>query len=259
LNFFLLKEWVSHFHLKTDEHALHSPFFFHFYRTFLKPEKKLSFIDSIEVGRRGYLQSEEKIEITDLGAGSKVMSGNKRKVKDIAHNSLSSPKFSAFLYNLIQHFQFTQVIELGTCLGMNTAYMAAGNDKAEIFTFEGDKNLIRLAQKACTNYVNIQFIHGNIDNTLPDFLSTRTKPLDLVYLDANHTYEATLHYFNLLLPYQHNQSIFIFDDIHWSSEMKQAWKKIKQHPSVSSSIDIFDAGLIFFNPDFQKQHHVLDF
>lgn len=258
MNLFLVKEWIAYFHLKTDEHSLHSPFFFQFYKRFLK-KRNTVFLDFIEIHRRNYLQSEEEIEVTDLGAGSKRLSGTKRKIKDIAYHSLSSQKFSALLYNLIKHYQFTQVLELGTCLGINTAYMAAGNHKAEIFTFEGDKNLIHFAQKACADYPNIRFIHGNIDSTLTDFLSTRSKQLDLVYLDANHTYEATLRYFNQLLPYHHEKSIFIFDDIHWSLEMKQAWQNIKQHPAVSSSIDIFDAGIIFFNPDFKKQHYVLHF
>lgn len=259
MNFFLLKEWVLYFHLKTDEHSLHSPFFFHFYKKFLKKRSNTSFINSIEIQRKEYLQTEEEIEIIDLGAGSKNMSGNKRKIRDIAFNSLSSPKFSSFLSSLIQHFQFNQILELGTSLGINTAYMAAGNNEAEVFTFEGDEKLIALAKKACANYDNIRFIHGNIDQTLVDFLAAKTKPLDLVYLDANHTYEATLRYFDILLPYHHDQSIFIFDDIHWSVEMKRAWEKIKQHPAVNSSIDIFDAGMVFFNPDFQKQHHVLNF
>ncbi|GAA5022846.1 O-methyltransferase [Marivirga lumbricoides] len=259
MNFFLLKEWLIYFHLKTDEHSLHSPFFFRFYKEHLKSGKNDAYIHSIETQRQKLLKSEQTIEVQDLGAGSKTLKSDKRKIKDIAKNSLSSPKFSLLLNQLIKQFHFKQIVELGTSLGVNTAYLADADTASKIYTFEGDENLIDIAKSTCAKYKNIQFIKGNINECLPHFLLDMASSIDLVYLDANHTYEATLNYFNQLLPHHHSGSIFIFDDIHWSSGMKQAWKKIKQHPEVKSTIDIFDAGFVFFNPDFEKQHYILNF
>lgn len=259
MNLYLAKEWLNHFHLKTDEHSLHSPFFYHFYRAFLKNNPSGAVFFEIERERSRLLKSETEIVLNDFGAGSKKMASNRRKIKDIAKYSLSSPHFSQLLKHLIQHFQFGQIIELGTCLGINTAYMADANQQAHICTFEGDANLISIAKDINKENKNVEFINGNIDNTLAQHLSKRINKIDLVYVDANHTYEATMNYFNQLLPFHHSQSIFIFDDIHWSAQMKKAWEEIKAHPLVTSSIDIFDAGLIFFNPDFQKQHFTLSF
>jgi hypothetical protein len=43
---------------------------------------------------------------------------------------------------------------------------------------------------------------------------------------------ATLDYFDLLLPTITNNTVWIFDDIHWSSEMDEAWEMIKKHPKL---------------------------
>ena len=47
--------------------------------------------------------------------------------------------------------------------------------------------------------------------------------------------------------------IFIFDDIHWSQEMEEAWQIIKQHPQVKVTIDIFFMGIVFLKKELQKE------
>ncbi|WP_081212355.1 O-methyltransferase [Salegentibacter sediminis] len=80
---------------------------------------------------------------------------------------------------------------------------------------------------------------------------------DLIYFDGHHTKEATLKYFELLLPTAHNDSVFIFDDIHWSAGMEEAWEIIKKHPEVRVSIDTFHLGLIFFRKEQAKQDFII--
>jgi predicted O-methyltransferase YrrM len=244
--------------LKTDEHSLHSPFFYQFYLNLIKSKSFSQHWKKIEKKRKELLKDESKIEIYDLGAGSKVENSPTRKVKSIARYSLSSPKFSQFLFRLIQYFKFENIIELGTSLGISTAYMGKANPDASIFTFEADQNALNIA-KQINNKSKIKFHEGDIANLLPDILKKSNKNIDLVYADANHTFDASISYYNMILPYLTNQSIYIMDDIHWSAEMKRAWEELKLKKEVTSSIDLFDAGILFFNPDFQKQHYILDF
>ncbi|MGM0581962.1 MAG: O-methyltransferase [Bacteroidota bacterium] len=205
------------------------------------------------------LKDETEIELVDLGAGSKVEKSKSRKIKSIARHSLSSPKFSKFLCRLIQDFKFENIIELGTSLGINTAYMASANPDASIFTFEADPNALKIAKEVNREHKNIIFYKGDIANSLPNMLQKSNPKIDLVYADANHTYKASIDYFNIILPYLSSESIYIMDDIHWSAGMKKAWEELTGRKEVTSSIDLFDAGLLFFNPDFEKQHYVLDF
>jgi len=81
----------------------------------------------------------------------------------------------------------------------------------------------------------------------------KKEKFDLVYFDGNHQKEATLKYFKTLLSSAHNDSVFIFDDIHWSKEMQEAWREIIAHPEVQVSIDTFQWGLIFFRKEQVKQ------
>lgn len=83
---------------------------------------------------------------------------------------------------------------------------------------------------------------------------TSNKKFDLVYFDGNHQKEATLRYFEQLLPAAHNDSVFIFDDIHWSPGMEEAWEEIKKHPEVQVTIDTFYLGLVFFRKEQARQH-----
>lgn len=109
---------------------------------------------------------------------------------------------------------------------------------------------------------NISLKVGNFDELLSAENLSRgievvTPGLDLIYFDGNHQKEATLNYFNKLLPLAHNNSVFIFDDIHWSKGMEEAWEEIKAHPRVRVSIDSFFWGLIFFREEQEKEHFTL--
>jgi predicted O-methyltransferase YrrM len=84
-----------------------------------------------------------------------------------------------------------------------------------------------------------------------------TTTFDLIYFDGHHTKEATLKYFHQLLPTANNDSVFVFDDIHWSPGMEAAWEEIKTHPEVRVSIDTFFLGLVFFRKEQVKQHFTI--
>ncbi|MGJ3236176.1 O-methyltransferase [Marivirga sp.] len=259
MNFFLIKEYIRYFHYKTDEHSIHSPFFYNFYTNLVKKTYDYKEWKSIEIQRKQLLKDESEYEILDLGAGSKVEKSAVRRVKSIAKHSLSKPKFSQFLFHLIRLYHFNNIVELGTSLGINTAYLAKANPDAGINTFEADPNAIEIAKKINSSQENIHFHVGDIAKTLPEFLQKSNHNIELVYADANHTYEASIQYFNFILPHLSENSIYIMDDIHWSAGMKKAWIELKNRHEVTSSIDFFDAGLLFFNTDFEKQDFVLEF
>lgn len=259
MNFFLIKEYFKYFHLKTDEHSLHSPFFYNFYLNIIKNNSYSKKWDEIENFRKALLKNETELKILDLGAGSKVENSSTRKIKSIARHSLSSSKFSQFIFRLIQDYNFENIIDLGTSFGITTAYMAKANPNTSIYTFEADPNALKIAKEVNINQGNIKFHEGDIGSLLPEMLHKSNSKIDLVYADANHTYEASIDYYNIIQPNLTSNSIYILDDIHWSAGMKKAWEELKLRKEVTSSIDLFDAGLLFFNSDFKKQHYVLDF
>ena len=144
--------------------------------------------------------------------------------------------------------------------------MAAANAQSKVWTFEGCPQTAQIAERNFANWAaqkgqkqsNIEIIVGNIDHTLPQQVAV-SSPIDFAFFDANHRYEPTVRYFETCLTNAHEDSVFVFDDIHWSEEMEQAWATIRRHPSVTVSIDLLWVGLVFFRKKQPKQHFVLRF
>lgn len=245
--------------MSVNEHSLHSPFLYKFYTEVVKGKSNTQ-DSAIEELRKQLLRNETIIEIEEMGAGSRLNSSNTRKINEIAKHSATPTQFSLLLSRIIQHYNFKKVVELGTSLGLNTAYLAKSNKEVKVTTFEGSGTIAELALQHFEQLglSNIEVVMGNIDQTLELWLATSTK-IDLAYLDANHRYEPTIRYFELLLPKMNQQGIIILDDIHWSKEMNQAWNDLKHHPQVSLSIDLFEGGILFLNPEIPKDQYILSF
>ena len=99
----------------------------------------------IEKWRDALVEDNTKIRTKDLGAGSRK-SGN-RKVKDIAANALSTKVQSEWLFGLVNYFGVKTIIELGTSLGVSTAYLASVRPTTKVYTFEGNPDILSIAQK----------------------------------------------------------------------------------------------------------------
>jgi predicted O-methyltransferase YrrM len=197
------------------------------------------------------------ITVTDLGSGASMES--QRTISSIAETSLSPSKFSALYKRIISKYNHTSIIELGTSLGINTLYLAASKN-SKVTTFEGCPEIAGIAAFTFefAGASNISLIQGNINQTLPAFLQTIRK-FDFAFIDANHTYEATMKYFNLLISRLHEKSVIVIDDIHHSVEMEKAWETIIASKLVYGSIDLYRAGVVFFDPSLNKQHVILQF
>ncbi len=244
-----------------NKHAIHSPFLFDLYSRVISDKKdRNSVYDEIEKIRNKLLNNKESIEIVDLGAGSRVSKSNIRTIRSIAKNAEKPAKFGKLFYRIIQEFKPKTIIELGTCFGVTTLYLAKSAPNSTILSFEGCPETAKIAQKNFQdmNVENVEIKLGNIDEILPQVIKTLTS-VDFVYFDANHRYEPTISYFETCLPLAHNDSIFIFDDIYWSEEMLKAWEEIKQHPQVTLTVDLFWIGLVFFRKEQPKEHFKLRF
>lgn len=217
--------------------------------------------DSIEKLRSDLYRNKNTIHRVDFGAGSGSGKSSKKRINQIAKHSLKSKKWAALLSRMAVYFKARQIVELGTSCGITSAYLAKTNSNSKIYTFEGDPSILAIAETVfkALRIDNIEMLVGNFDNTLPEFLNKNQK-LDFVFIDGNHQKEPTLRYFHQLLSHLHHNSVVVFDDIHWSKEMEQAWLEIKQHPAVTLSIDLFTLGILFFKTDFKvKQHFTIRF
>jgi predicted O-methyltransferase YrrM len=234
----------------TNQHGVHSPFVYDLItKCFYDKASKESY-QTISNYRNDVLNNHIEIEVKDFGAGSRVFSSNKRKVSAIAKNAGVTQKRAKLLARLVSYFTIKNSLELGTSLGMATIAMKEAN---EVFTLEGCPETAAIAKKQFKKY-NFTNVNVYVDEFSTSLAQLTHTSYDLVYIDGNHQKEATVRYFEQLLATAHNNSLFIFDDIHWSKEMSEAWEIIKNHPKVTVTIDTFFWGFAFFRKEQVKEH-----
>ncbi|OQX75439.1 MAG: SAM-dependent methyltransferase [Bacteroidetes bacterium 4484_249] len=239
---------------------VHPPFLFDLLTQVFDDKKIYPAYHNVENLKKQLIKNKQTISITDLGAGSSTNKNPERTVSYIARTSSKNKKHGRLIYRLVNYFQPQTILELGTSLGLSTAYMALGNPSSKVTTVEGCPNISGLAAENIKklSIENINLKTGNFDELLPDILNSLNQ-LDFIFIDGNHQQEPTIKYFEQCLSKINNDSIFIFDDIHWSEGMERAWEYIKQHPSVTLSIDIFFMGIVFFKKELTKEHFTIRF
>ncbi|HUR12403.1 MAG TPA: class I SAM-dependent methyltransferase [Flavitalea sp.] len=236
-------------------HGIHSPFVFEFTRRVLNDNTHDLLFDKIEMLRKQLLKDPTFLIVDDYGAGSVHAIGNERRIADLTKYAAKPKKTAQLLFRIIKYFQPQRIIELGTSLGISAAYIAAANPEATFSTIEGSADIARKAKSnlSLLGYNQVDVINGTFDTVLPKLLENTV--VDCVFIDGNHRYDATVGYFDQLLPKTHSGTILIFDDIHWSKEMEKAWEKIKANPAVTCSIDLFFVGIIFFRHEIKMPQH----
>ena len=151
-------------------------------------------------------------------------------------------------------------MELGTSLGISTSYLAKANSNSQVFTFEGCPETAKIAQENFDkqNIKNTSITLGDFNITLADKLK-EIETVDLAFIDGNHQEKPTIAYFEECLKYANNNTIFIFDDIHWSEGMENAWNYIKAHPKTTLTIDLFFVGIVFIKSELSKEDFTIRF
>lgn len=242
-------------------HGIHSPFVYQLVRDVFNSTSLPPSANAIEAIRKQLLKNHTSLLVNDYGAGASKGLQRNRIVRQIAAKSLKSPKYARLLYRLANYFQPANILELGTSLGITTAYLASAVKEANVVTLEGADAVASIAKEHFRQLQlsNIQVVTGPFDETLTNVLQKMGK-LDFVFLDGNHAYAPTLRYFKTMLPYVHSGTVIILDDIHWSAEMENAWQAICNHSAVKLSIDLFFVGVLFFREEqLHKQHFRIRF
>jgi len=257
VNIFATKSYFSFLLKSSNQHGIHSPFVYDLITKCFYNKKKYSEYLDISSFRKSLLNSKDTITVEDFGAGSLKFSSNERKISDIAKIAGASFSESKLFFRIVNYFSPKSILEFGTSLGISTFTFNKANNKSEITTIEGSKSIYNwnIPNLGKYNFANTSFLNILFD----DYLKTidNNKKFDLIFIDGNHSYSATIKYFETLRKHTHNDSIIIFDDIHWSEGMDRAWKEIIKNEDVRVSIDTFHFGVVFFRKEQRKEHFII--
>jgi len=235
------------YYLRSDtKYGIHSPFVYGLIDEVLEDQRHYYAFDHLDYLRDQMKSNHEIISVTDFGAGSRKLKSNQRKISDIAKTSLTGKRLSEFLFRLSLWRKPRTILELGTSLGLSAAYLAKGHAKTRLITLEGCPNIAGCAQ----HHLNKLELSKQVEIRVGEFSSTLDKslkdlePLDMVFIDGHHAQDPTIEYWEKIKPHLAEGALVIFDDIHWSEGMENAWEIVKQDKGINISVDLFYKGIV---------------
>ncbi len=222
---------------------MHSPFVFSLLTNVIYNKNEYYSFQKIEKVREELLSSKKRINIS--------------KIEE--QHTLPS-KYSQLLFRLVNHFMPPQIIELGTSFGISAAYMASANSENSIITIEKDRERAEIAKLNFKQLKlkNIEQKTGHVDAILKAIVANNQN-LTFVCFDGHHCKQDVLNYFYLCVEKATEESVFVFENMYLSPELKEAWNKIKNDNRVTVTLDLFFIGIVFFRKTQVKQHFVIKF
>ena len=256
----IIIRYIKYLLKSKNHHAIHSPFVFDLVTNIIYKKTSTNQISEIESLRMALIKNNKLVSVKDFGAGSNINKNKERKIKDIAKNSSKNKKFGELLYRIVKYFKPIEIFELGTSFGISTLYLSKANSNSNITTFEGCKESAKIAienfkKLDCTN---IDTIVGEFGETFSKKLAEKSN-VNMVFIDGNHSEDATIRYFEESIKYSDQKTILIFDDIHWSSGMEKAWDYIKKSQKTRVTVDLFFVGLVFLDQKLSKENFIIRF
>lgn len=257
---FRIRHYIGHIlrARNTLGHDIHSPSIYELVRMIIYDDNAYYCYETIEAERARLLSDDSEVYIEDLGTGS----SRSCKVREVAQRSLERKQIAQMLMRIVNHKKCKTILELGTCLGITTAYLASPDSGSQVTTMEGSEELASRAKQLWKRLgiSNIRLVKGDIDKTLPEYLSELSredKSLDFCFIDANHSYEPTMRYFRQVAACCKNSSMVVIDDIYHSEEMLKAWREICKQKGVTATINCYHCGIVMFDPQYEKKEYVL--
>lgn len=257
-------KYLKYFFSSVGPHGVHSPFVYQLLTTVIYDKKRYPAYAKVEKLRKELLGDTNSLTLQDFGAGGTNKGEYQCTISKIAKTSAKPAKYAKLLYRLCQYHKPKHMLELGSSLGISTAYQALGASQSNSINFITLEGSEQVANQAKSNFSKLDIAEkvqvgiGNFDEILSEYIS-KFKQFDYVFFDGNHRYQPTIDYFKQCLPLAHEDTLFIFDDIRWSDEMELAWEEIKNHPQVTLTVDLFFIGLVYFKQGQAKQHFQLRF
>ncbi len=236
-------------------YGIHSPFLYDLVHFTIYDTNAYYCFEKIEKERLRLLNDQRTIFVDDFGTKT---SGN-RQICNIARTALKPAKEAQTIFRIANALKPKCVIELGTSLGITTAYLSHAAPQGKVISFEGSPAIANEAKNVFKRlYINnITQVIGNINEQLPVTLQTLNQPIDIAFIDANHQKNATLQYFDLIAKHCTENSIILIDDIHASKEMTAAWEQIQHDTRVRTCLDAFHFGIIFFWSQLPRQTYYI--
>ena len=152
-------------------------------------------------------------------------------------------RFGTLLYLCGKAIGARVVLELGSCVGIGTSYLASSGAERVVSVEASPERAAVAHETAARVSERVEVVVGRFDDVLPGILEGLTGGLDMAWIDGHHRRDATLSYFEAIRPRLNEGALVAFDDIRWSSEMLEAWQLLRHGDGFEDTIDLGPIGL----------------
>lgn len=251
----LIGEYIKYKLNSKGKHDIHSPFVFDFVTKCLKLELANSKKNKLKELKKSLSKDKRILEIKDFGAGSKKL-GSKRSVRQIYKNATSKGIYAELLFQLVKHYDLKNVLELGTSLGVGSAYLAFGSENVNVISIDACSETQKIAHENFSKLGlnNINLINDNFSNFISNL---NNEKFDLVFIDGHHDGFALKNYIALLEKHTNDETIFVLDDIRWNKDMLNAWNEVCDSEKFHLTLDLFRMGIVLKRTHQAKEHFVI--
>lgn len=227
------------------------------------------YIAAIEARRAALEACEDEITYLDFGAATKYVEQTPqemyagvertRSLGSLCRRSSKPYRGALLLLKLLRRIRPQICLELGSGLGLTAAYQAAAldlNGEGRLITLEGPATIAAVAEATLADlgHGRVEVVTGRWQDTLEGVLAA-SGTIDFAFIDGHHDRDASIGYFEAVLPTLSDGAVLILDDIRWSEGMLEAWNRILQHPLVDVSVDLVDTGLCRITHDSGAGEH----
>lgn len=208
-------------------------------------ESDRDWVEKIESERKHLLSCQEPLVDGSLGEAGLY---DKNKTIEQACSVSKPPKQALQLFLLTRFIRPSNVIELGTNVGISSACIAAAmklnGQENKLVTLDASPYRQRLAKEIHRHLGldNVSYIKGLFADTLKPSLM-ELNSIDLAFIDGHHQYQPTLDYFEEILQFSTPDAVFVFDDIRWSDGMNKAWSRIRSDNRLGLIVDMSILGV----------------
>jgi predicted O-methyltransferase YrrM len=219
-------------------HGVHSPFVYNLITKVI--EEKMSFYayEEIENFRKNLLAGNDELS-------------------RITAKETQRPNYGALLFRIVNFFKCRKILQIGCSTGVLSLYLASAfRTQSECYLLEERSGLLQPAKTYALahNLQKLHYVEGDYEDSLkmlPAVFST----FDLIFINPLPGSIEPEKLFYLCKPFINKTSILILNNIAKNKEMKNLWKKIKDHSQTRVSIDLYALGIVFFDDKLPKRHY----
>lgn len=233
------------FYLKAADskgHGTHSPFVYQFITEVLNDD------------RHFYPFEEISFLFDDLRSDKRKINynGQDTTIAKIA-DKLLSQKCNQLLFRIVEFYKPSYILEVGSSLGITTAYLATPNQNNLLYSIDTNEHLALLAQQTLKqfNLDNVTILTA--DNYSLNTLANYERKYGLILFNISP--EDSLDIFTTLETLINEESIVVVTGINKNLNNKLSWEKIKEQRTITMSIELFEMGFLFFRKEILKKQH----